>query len=702
MPPKNELLLEIETLRERLRESEQTLDAIRAGQVDAIVVNESDVVRVYTLQTAERIYRTIIEQMGEAAATLTLDGTILFCNTAFGRLIGLEHDELVGTPFCAFIAPHDREPVRDMAKHALRDGTRMEVTVTASDGEAVPVFLSLCALEGTTPPILNLVATDLREQKRSERIVAAGRLAGTILENIGEAVLVCDPSGVVTHASRIAGEMFSRNPLGRRFDDLFDLTVRQGSAENAARLRFSEVQRGCLRKAEAELRLEDDRVLDLLLTTAQIHGAHGEDIGIVLTMVDITDRKAMEEDLLQAKDQLEEANSELENRVRTRTAELERANRAKDEFLANMSHEIRTPLSGVLGLTEILLHQQLPGSVHGDLEMIRSSAGSVMSLINDLFDLSRISQGKFEFHPTEFDLREMLRDALGPLEFQARSKDLDFSVAVDSGLPAKVICDRDRIAQVIKNLVSNAIKFTDRGFVRVEVSSGKANQESLRVAFTISDSGIGIPPDKQRDVFSAFTQLDPSYSKRFAGMGLGLAISKSLVEGMGGTITVQSAKGKGSIFVFDTECSKAAERPAPETVRFSLGDLPPMRILLAEDNPVNRLFLRRAFVTAGHDVAEVENGVQVLSTVAETSFDLILMDIQMPEMDGVEATRQIRSGTHGRSDIPIIALTAYAMKGDREKFLNNGMNGYVTKPVDFGELARTIAEVRGLPMESGK
>jgi PAS domain S-box-containing protein len=393
---------------------------------------------------------------------------------------------------------------------------------------------------------------------------------------------------------------------------------------------------------------------------------------------------------------IKKVHENLERQVRERTSELEQANRAKDQFLANMSHEIRTPMSGVLGMTEILLHQGLPAKVQGDLAMVRRSAESVMTLINDLFDLSRISQGKFDFHPEVFDLRSMVRDAIGPFEFQASSKDLDFVLSIDESVPGQLLCDKDRLGQVIKNLISNAIKFTERGFIRVHVKAEKNDEDTLRLNFAVSDSGLGIPRKKQKDVFNAFIQLDPSYSKKFAGMGLGLAISKSLVEGMGGEILVESTKGKGATFRFNITCGIVTESQEPAAPSITLKDLPPMTILIAEDNAVNRLFLRRALITAGHKVGEAENGKHALEMIKDNHFDLVLMDIQMPEMDGVEAARRIRSGRHGRRDIPIIALTAYAMKGDREKFLSSGMNGYVTKPVDFNVLAGEIASVRGV------
>jgi signal transduction histidine kinase/ActR/RegA family two-component response regulator len=410
--------------------------------------------------------------------------------------------------------------------------------------------------------------------------------------------------------------------------------------------------------------------------------------------MEVEERKRAEEELRKAKEDAERLSAELEHRVRARTIELEQANRAKDEFLANMSHEIRTPMSGVFGMTDVLLQQDLSDPVRKDLEMVRGSSGTVLTLLNDLLDLSRIEQGKLELEIQPFEIRGMVSTLVRPFELQAAEKGLFLELSVDSDVPEQVICDPDRIGQVLKNIVSNAVKFTEEGSIRVGVHRDKETTHFTRLLFSVSDSGIGIPEEKQDILFQSFTQLDPSYSKKFAGAGLGLAISKRLVELMGGRITIRSTPGKGSTFYFTVVYEKGESRKTVEPVHaHDLSDHPSLSILLAEDNPVNRLFLKRALVAAGHHVVEAVNGRDVLEVVGQHPFDLVLMDIQMPEMDGIEAMQRIRSGGHGRSDIPIIALTAYAMKGDREKFLAEGMDGYVTKPVAFGELAQAILEI---------
>jgi PAS domain S-box-containing protein len=511
----------------------------------------------------------------------------------------------------------------------------------------------------------------------------------SLFENSPTAIFITSPDGTIVGANTAATDIFGWTTEEIRrlvrtglIEDNPELTSALEERERTGRIQARELT--AIRKTGERFPVEVDSVI---IPNDQKYS--------FVMLRDISERKRHDE-------QLKSFAAELERKVRERTEDLETANRAKDEFLANMSHEIRTPMAGVLGVAEMLLHSDVTPKAKDDLEIIRSSAVAVMVLLEDLFDLSRISQGRFEIHPVRFDLRAMIRNAIGPFKIEARAKDLDFMSTVHGEVPARVCCDKDRLSQVIKNLVSNAIKFTDQGFVRVDVSFEEIDQDKIRLFFSVSDSGVGIPEEKKDDIFDAFTQLDPSYSKRFNGMGLGLSISKSLVEGMGGAIRVDSTKDRGTTFTFHVTCGAVKDDEDEEGSAVSLHDLPPLRILIAEDNQVNRLFLHRSLVQAGHTIVEAENGMLALEKLEDADFDVVLMDIQMPEMDGIEATRVIRSGKQGNADIPIIALTAYALKGDREKFLNHGMDGYVTKPVDFSELARTLLKVTGLRQKQGK
>jgi CheY-like chemotaxis protein len=263
-------------------------------------------------------------------------------------------------------------------------------------------------------------------------------------------------------------------------------------------------------------------------------------------------------------------------------------------------------------------------------------------------------------------------------------------------VPRMVHGDPDRIEQIVSNLFSNAIKFTDQGFVTLSVYAARTSTNYVDLRISVADTGIGIPVEKQSKLFQSFSQLDPSYSKRHRGAGLGLAISRHLAEMMGGSIDLQSRPGKGAAFTFAARFFKGRpEAILPAELSPTLAA--PQRILLAEDNPVNRIFLCRFLEREGHTVATAGDGNEVLAMLGREQFDMVLMDIQMPEMDGLEATRIIRSAFRTGIDpgVSIIALTAYAMKGDREKFLDAGMDGYVTKPVDFLELNRAIAQIRG-------
>jgi signal transduction histidine kinase/ActR/RegA family two-component response regulator len=397
---------------------------------------------------------------------------------------------------------------------------------------------------------------------------------------------------------------------------------------------------------------------------------------------------------------LAEMNRQLQNALSetTRLAEAaESASRAKSEFLANMSHEIRTPMNGIIGMLDLLAKTPLDAQQSEYLQLTRRSANALMGIISDILDLSKIESGRMTLNPERFDLLEMLQDVAALFASPARNKGLDLFLQAPSEMPRMVIGDALRLRQVVSNLVNNAVKFTESGSITIALEYlGEEAQEHLRQArlrICVSDTGIGVPPESLSSIFEEFTQADSSITRRYGGTGLGLAISKKLVEMMGGRIGVQSEVGKGSTFWVELTLPVASGDVKQETEPSPTFCLAGVRVLLAEDNEVNRLVAVRMLETFGCKVDTALNGAQAVEKALADKYDLILMDVQMPEMDGYEATRHIREveRTTGEHRI-IIAMTAHSLESDRQACLETGMDDYLSKPVKRERLAETLAK----------
>ena len=535
--------------------------------------------------------------------------------------------------------------------------------------------------------VLVLIAGRSLHGQRARLLAGRAALTGT-LENISQGILMVDARGDVAVLNSRAIELLGlpREFAHSRpsFRDILSWQLENGEfgPPGSVDPQFLEhvLAGGLTEQFSIYERMRADG------TVLEIRTQKLPDGSAVRTYTDITARRANADALTTARD-----------------AALA-AGRARNEFLAVMSHEIRTPMNGIIGVAGLLLESRLgPTEAHYG-QIILESGNHLLRLLDDILDFSSLDAGRVDLNDAAFDLRDMARNAVDALAAEAEAKSLDLSLVVAEDVPRQVAGDSRRLRQVLVNLVGNAVKFTGHGSVRVAVArlpgepQFPGGPDVVRLGFSVGDTGIGIPPDALGQLFTGFTQVDGSISRRFGGSGLGLAISRRLVERMGGTIEIDSTPGVGSVLRFDVLLARAPQtgdagtseaEPPVEAGESGCG----IRVLVAEDNPTNRLVATRMLERLGHRVDSVVNGLDAVEAVRTTPYDLVLMDIMMPEMDGLAATSTIRALPGPRARIPIIGLTANAMRAGEAACLASGMDHFATKPISANRLADAIGLV---------
>jgi len=410
-----------------------------------------------------------------------------------------------------------------------------------------------------------------------------------------------------------------------------------------------------------------------------IYGKSGELAGFVGIDIDITKNKKKNQELLKLKKAAEEAN------------------KAKSEFLANMSHEIRTPLNGIIGMAELTLLTNLTDEQQENLSIVKNCANTLLSLINNVLDLSKIGAEKVIIEEIDFDIKILIQKVIHTNLVKAKEKYNQLYYNIDKEIPRILIGDEYRLEQILNNLISNAVKFTEAGIIMLNVNKVNSIDEIFEIEFVVEDMGIGISEDEMKFIFKSFSQVDGSITRKYGGTGLGLTISQGLAELMGGHIEVESKKGVGSRFYFTVKLQEAKNITEKSKLKVNNTKISKNEsILLVENNNVNKIVIKKMLQEIGYiKIKTASNGIEALQLIEDRNFDIILMDIHMPELDGIETVKIIREKEKKSSKhTPIIAITAHALKGDREKFISEGMDEYISKPIDLNDLREMLNTIQ--------
>jgi len=628
-----------------------------------------------------RLFSQAVESSNDGIVVADLEGKVTYANEAFVKMFGYSKEELIGKEIFFIYADDQKSKLEEAVGATIKGSWTGELVGKRKNGELFPVMISASRVldeEGNT------VATmanhrDITEYKRIQEALKESEMRfRDIAESMSDWIWEMDKNGVYTYCLGNVEKL-----LGYTAEEIIGKTpfdfMPPDEREKISTI-FNEIvkQKRPIRDLENWNLTKEGKLVCLLTNGVPILDDKGELIGYRGVDKDITERKMAEEALQKAKEAAEAAN------------------RAKSEFLANMSHEIRTPMNGVIGMTDLLLMTDLTQEQREYAETVKSSANTLLTLINDILDFSKIEAGKLELENIDFDLRIVVEEVAELLAQRAHDKGLEMACLVHHEVPSLVRGDPGRLRQILTNLVANAIKFTEKGEVVIRATLESETDTHVTVRFSISDTGIGIPKDRQKAIFDSFTQADGSTTRKFGGTGLGLTISKQLAELMGGQIGVESEEGKGSTFWFTVVLEKQPESAAQVDVTIP-ANIRGLRILVVDDNETNRKILQTQLSSWGCQPSGVADGESALRTLRQAKkegkpFPLVIIDMQMPEMDGEMLGRAIKADPT-ISDTVMVMMTSIGLRGDAERCKEIGFAAYLTKPIRQSRLYDALIEI---------
>ena len=651
------------------------------------------------LRQSEEKFRSLVANIPDVTWSSTADGQRPYISPNIEQILGFASEEFSKSEWRLLferIHPSDAKRIEQAINRLFAEGKPFdeEFRYQRKDGEWIWVHdRAYRTYERDGVRYADGVLSDITERKRVEEI--RERLAA-VVESSGEAIIGKTLDGTINSWNPAAEKLFgysSSEAVGRpmrmllppeRVTEELDILERISRGERVSALETIRVRK-------------DGKYVDVSATISPIRNSSGAIIGASKIAHDISEHKRVEEEMRRAKE----------------TAET--ASRAKSEFLANMSHEIRTPMNGVIGMTKLLLDTELSAEQRRFADLVRTSGEALMLIINDILDFSKIEAKKVTLETSDFDLHSVLEDAVTLLRIKASEKQLELTCEVQPGTPLLLRGDPGRLRQILINLVGNAVKFTSRGHVAVSVRLETEELQKAVLRFSVMDTGMGFPQNHASALFEPFVQADGSSTRRYGGTGLGLTISRQLVEIMGGRIEVEARKAKDRPSGLQPSLrSEPAREPAGVIIKLGVDSSDPpvipsatqvanrqARILLAEDNVTNREVALAMLNKLGYTADFVANGLEAVNALSSADYDLVLMDCMMPELDGFETTRRIRD-RHGLArnrnpQIPIIAVTADAMNGDRDRCLRAGMNDYISKPIELRTLSEVLAKWLNAP-----